>query len=73
MIQPNELSKPQLALPTPSDMILKWAKERPHEVYLKQIINRQFVEFTYSEVADKALRLVTALKELERNPAIESH
>ncbi|HDY7825238.1 TPA: AMP-binding protein [Vibrio vulnificus] len=68
MIQPNELSKPQLALPTPSDMILKWAKERPHEVYLKQIINRQFVEFTYSEVADKALRLVTALKELGAEP-----
>ncbi|ENO1829664.1 AMP-binding protein [Vibrio vulnificus] len=68
MIQPNELSKSQLALPTPSDMILKWAKERPHEVYLKQIINRQFVEFTYSEVADKALRLVTALKELGAEP-----
>ncbi|AUL96510.1 AMP-binding protein [Vibrio vulnificus] len=68
MIQPNELSKPQLALPTPSDMILKWAKERPHEVYLKQIINRQFVEFTYSEVADKALRLVTSLKELGAEP-----
>ncbi|EGR0080867.1 AMP-binding protein [Vibrio vulnificus] len=68
MIQPNELSKPQLALPPPSDMILKWAKERPHEVYLKQIINRQFVEFTYSEVADKALRLVTALKELGAKP-----
>ncbi|ELV8800647.1 AMP-binding protein [Vibrio vulnificus] len=68
MIQPNELSKPQLALPTPSDMIQKWAKERPHEVYLKQIINRQFVEFTYSEVADKALRLVTALKELGAEP-----
>ncbi|HDY8139088.1 TPA: AMP-binding protein [Vibrio vulnificus] len=68
MIQPNELSKPQLALPTPSDMILKWAKERPHEAYLKQIINRQFVEFTYSEVADKALRLVTALKELGAEP-----
>ncbi|MER0325481.1 AMP-binding protein [Vibrio vulnificus] len=68
MIQPNELSKPQLALPTPSDMILKWAKERPHEVYLKQIINRQFVEFTYSEVAGKALRLVTALKELGAEP-----
>ncbi|EJA3102750.1 AMP-binding protein [Vibrio vulnificus] len=68
MIQPNELSKPQLALPTPSDMILKWAKERPHEVYLKQIINRQFVEFTYSEVADKALRLVTALKALGAEP-----
>ncbi|HAS6348006.1 TPA: AMP-binding protein [Vibrio vulnificus] len=68
MIQPNELSKLPLALPTPSDMILKWAKERPHDVYLKQIINRQFVEFTYAEVADKALRLVSALRELGAQP-----
>lgn len=68
MIQPNELSKLPLALPAPSDMILKWAKERPNEVYLKQIINRQFVEFTYAEVADKALRLVTALRNLGAEP-----
>ncbi|ELP5728029.1 AMP-binding protein [Vibrio vulnificus] len=68
MIQPNELSKLPLALPTPSDMILKWAKERPHDVYLKQIINRQFVEFTFAEVADKALRLVSALRELGAKP-----
>ena len=69
MIQPNEFSQDQnQALPTPNEMILKWAEERPNEVYLKQIINRQFVEFTYKEVADKALRLVTALEELGANP-----
>lgn len=69
MIQPNEFSQDQnQALPTPNEMILKWAEERPNEVYLKQIINRQFVEFTYKEVADKALKLVTALEELGAQP-----
>lgn len=69
MIQPNEFSQDQnQALPTPNEMILKWAEERPNEVYLKQIINRQFVEFTYKEVADKALKLVTALEDLGAKP-----
>ncbi|CAK4066636.1 AMP-binding protein [Vibrio sp. 16] len=68
MIQPNELSKPTCALPPPNEMILKWAEERPNEIYLKQIINRQFVEYTYAEVADKALRLAAALKEFGLQP-----
>ncbi|ENY8011087.1 AMP-binding protein [Vibrio fluvialis] len=68
MIQPNELSKPTCALPPPNEMILKWARERPNEVYLKQIINRQFVEFTYADVADQALRLVSALRDLGAKP-----
>lgn len=68
MIQPNELSKPTCALPPPNEMILKWAEERPNEVYLKQIINRQFVEFTFAEVADQALKLVTALNNLGVKP-----
>lgn len=68
MIQPNELRKPSCALPPPNEMILKWAEERPNQVYLKQIINRQFVEYTYAEVADKALRLVSALQALGLKP-----
>ncbi|NGZ12640.1 AMP-binding protein [Vibrio aestuarianus] len=68
MIQPNELSKQTCALPPPNEMILKWAQERPNQVYLKQIINRQFVEYTYAEVADKALKLVSALQELGAKP-----
>ncbi len=40
--------------------------------YLKQIINRQFVEFTYKEVADKALKLASALEALGAEPTIES-
>ncbi|NOI70502.1 AMP-binding protein [Vibrio owensii] len=68
MIQPNELSEQTCALPPPNEMILKWAAERPDEVYLKQIINRQFVEFTYAEVAEQALRLVSALRNLGVQP-----
>ncbi|MGR5176655.1 AMP-binding protein [Vibrio parahaemolyticus] len=64
MILPNESTLSSCTLPPPNEMILKWAQEKPNEVYLKQIINREFVEFTYAEVADKALRLVTALRGL---------
>nr|WP_318460108.1 AMP-binding protein [Photobacterium leiognathi] len=49
-------------------MILKWAEERPNDIYLRQIINRQFVDYTYAEVADKALRLVSAFRALGIQP-----
>ncbi|MCK6262451.1 AMP-binding protein [Vibrio sp. ZSDE26] len=68
MIQPNQMTKPTCTLPPPNELILKWAQERPNEIYLKQIINREFVEFTYAEVADKALRLVSALNKLGATP-----
>ncbi|MGR5210372.1 AMP-binding protein [Vibrio rotiferianus] len=68
MNQPNPKVATGCALPPPNEMILKWAKERPNEVYLKQIINRQFVEFTYAEVAEQALKLVSALRNLGVKP-----
>ncbi|MGF1773598.1 AMP-binding protein [Vibrio maritimus] len=69
MIQPNnETTTSSCTLPPPNEMILKWAHEKPNEVYLKQIINREFVEFTYADVADKALRLVSALRSLGVQP-----
>lgn len=64
----NQFNQPPCALPLPHEMLLQWVKERPNEVYLKQIINRQFVEFTYAEVADQALRLVSALRALGVQP-----
>lgn len=73
MNQPNLEQTAGCALPPPNEMILKWAEERPNEVYLKQIINRQFVEFTYAEVADKSLKLVTALRNLGVQPGEKSH
>ncbi|EGQ8495944.1 AMP-binding protein [Vibrio alginolyticus] len=68
MNQPNLNSAAGCALPPPNEMILKWAQERPNEVYLKQIINRQFVEYTFSDVADQALKLVSALRSLGVKP-----
>ncbi|BDR12587.1 AMP-binding protein [Vibrio sp. STUT-A11] len=68
MNQANKLNEQTCALPPPNEMILKWASERPNEVYLKQIINRKFVEFTYADVADQALKLVSALRELGIQP-----
>ncbi|MFA0440452.1 AMP-dependent synthetase [Vibrio sp. 10N.286.49.C2] len=68
MILPNESTLSRCTLPPPNEMILKWASERPDEIYLKQIINREFVEFTYAEVADKALRLVSSLRALGIQP-----
>lgn len=68
MIPPNQFNHPPCALPPPNEMLLRWVQERPNEVYLKQIINRQFVEFTYAEVADQALRLVSALRALGAEP-----
>ncbi|WP_305815272.1 AMP-binding protein [Photobacterium leiognathi] len=49
-------------------MILKWAEERLSDIYLRQIINRQFVDYTYAEVADKALHLVSAFRPLGIQP-----
>ncbi|WP_105903235.1 AMP-binding protein [Vibrio gangliei] len=54
--------------PYPHQMILKWAEERPNEVYLTQPINRQIKSFTFFEVADQALRLVSALRSLGLQP-----
>jgi long-subunit acyl-CoA synthetase (AMP-forming) len=68
MHQPNINATAGCALPPPNEMILKWAEERPNEVYLKQIINREFVEYTYVEVADQALKLVSALRNLGVQP-----
>lgn len=67
----NPLTNPsqtKCALPPPNEMILTWAQTRPNEVYLKQIINRQFVEYTFAQVADQALRLVSALRALGAEP-----
>ncbi|NNN44409.1 MULTISPECIES: AMP-binding protein [Vibrio] len=68
MNHPNKLSQTTCALPPPNEMILTWAQTRPHDVYLRQIINREFVEFTFSQVADSALRLVSALRALGAEP-----
>jgi len=64
----NEVVQPKCTLPPPNEWILKWAETRSDEIYLKQIINREFVEYSYADVADKALRLVTGLREKGLQP-----
>ncbi|SHO58447.1 AMP-binding protein [Vibrio quintilis] len=53
---------------TPDEYLLKWAQSRPDDIYLKQIRERKFDTYTFSEVADQALRLVTALQEQGLKP-----
>ena len=60
--------KPTSTTQFPHEMILKWAQERPNDVYLTQPINREIKEFTYFEVADQALSLVSALRGLGLDP-----
>lgn len=64
----NHLRETNMAQLLPNDMILQWAEERPTDIYLRQIINREFVDYTYADVADKALRLVSAFRALGIQP-----
>lgn len=61
-------NNPPCTIPPPNELILKWAHERPNDVYLKQIIDREFVDYTFSEVADMALKLAQSLRELGLQP-----
>ncbi|WP_407334043.1 AMP-binding protein [Enterovibrio sp. 27052020O] len=57
-----------MAQPKPYQQALRWAEERPNEIFLRQIINRQFTDFTYSDVVDQALRIVSALRGMGLEP-----
>ncbi|WP_261816778.1 AMP-binding protein [Vibrio gallicus] len=61
-------TNPPCSLPPPNELILKWAHERPNEVYLRQIIDREFVDYTYSDIADMALRFANSLRNLGLKP-----
>lgn len=52
----------------PYQCVLRWAQERPDEIFLRQIIHRKFEDFTYFDVVDQALRIVTALREMGLEP-----
>ncbi len=52
----------------PNEMLLHWARIHPERIYLKQPINRQYVNYSYAQVADKALKLVCALQALGLQP-----
>ncbi|RXJ74484.1 AMP-dependent synthetase [Veronia nyctiphanis] len=58
-----------MSLPKPYERALQYASnERANEVFLRQIINRQFKDFTFKDVADHALRIVTALRAMGLQP-----
>lgn len=48
--------------------MLKWANERPDQIFLRQIINRKFKDFSYQDVVNKAQKIVTALNHIGCKP-----
>ncbi|MDD1780388.1 AMP-binding protein [Enterovibrio sp. ZSDZ35] len=57
-----------MAQPKPYQQMIRWAEERPNEIFLRQIINRKFQDLTYSDVMDQALRIVTGLRGMGLQP-----
>ncbi|MGL5992701.1 MAG: AMP-binding protein, partial [Aeromonas sobria] len=57
-------STPSIAQKLPLEMLYHWERQCPDRTYLRQTINREYVDFTWGEVADEARRMVTALRHL---------
>ncbi|MBP3141089.1 AMP-binding protein [Aliivibrio fischeri] len=57
-------TNPQL----PHEAMLEWAEKKPHDLFLRQIKNREFTDYSFADVVDKALRLVSALQEMDIKP-----
>lgn len=57
-------STPRIAQKLPLEMLYHWERQCPDRTYLRQTINREYVDFTWGEVADEARRMVTALRHL---------
>ncbi|HHQ4519630.1 TPA: AMP-binding protein [Aeromonas veronii] len=57
-------SSSRIANKLPLEMLYHWERQCPDRTYLRQTINREYVDFTWSEVADEARRMVTALRHL---------
>ncbi len=62
--------KPMISnrLLTPDEHLLRWAKDRPGKIYLKQIIGRQFHNYTFAEVTAKSASLADAFRKLGAEP-----
>ncbi|VXA83335.1 AMP-binding protein [Aeromonas veronii] len=54
----------RIANKLPLEMLYHWERQCPDRTYLRQTINREYVDFTWGEVADEARRMVTALRHL---------
>ncbi|WP_421265787.1 AMP-binding protein [Aeromonas veronii] len=57
-------SSSRIANKLPLEMLYHWERQCPDRTYLRQTINREYVDFTWGEVADEARRMVTALRYL---------
>ncbi|MUH96058.1 AMP-binding protein [Aliivibrio fischeri] len=57
-------TNPQL----PHEAMLEWAEKKSHDLFLRQIKNREFTDYSFADVVDKALRLVSALQEMGIKP-----
>ncbi|MFQ1976443.1 AMP-binding protein [Aeromonas veronii] len=57
-------SSSHIANKLPLEMLYHWERQCPDRTYLRQTINREYVDFTWGEVADEARRMVTALRHL---------
>ncbi|WP_429074967.1 AMP-binding protein [Aeromonas veronii] len=57
-------SSSRIANKLPLEMLYHWERQCPDQTYLRQTINREYVDFTWGEVADEARRMVTALRHL---------
>ncbi|NJI21501.1 AMP-binding protein [Aeromonas veronii] len=57
-------SSSRIANKLPLEMFYHWERQCPDRTYLRQTINREYVDFTWGEVADEARRMVTALRHL---------
>jgi len=57
-------STSSIAKKLPLEMLYHWERQCPDRTYLRQTINREYVDFTWGEVADEARRMVTALRHL---------
>ncbi|MBM0417452.1 AMP-binding protein [Aeromonas veronii] len=57
-------SASRIAKKLPLEMLYHWERQCPDRTYLRQTINREYVDFTWGEVADEARRMVAALRHL---------
>ncbi|MGN5041096.1 AMP-binding protein [Aeromonas sp. 3P] len=58
------MASSSIANKLPLEMLYHWERQCPDRTYLRQTINREYVDFTWGEVADEARRMVTALRHL---------
>lgn len=57
-------STSHIAKKLPLEMLYHWERQCPDRIYLRQTINREYVDFTWGEVAEEARRMVTALRHM---------